>query len=275
MASRNAGTLHTLRKRHALGPAEANAEAALPDRRRSGPSCVSWRMDLDIAFQQRPHERGRGADRSGRSRAGSSRWRGCMESPACDRTVGRRSIPFGACRAAVRSRTPSRLPERARFRAVVGAPSLGRGSDRPLALDRLSPDPAWRAAPRRTSGAHLSGTRPNASLPPCTRRWTIQRSSSGSAFSISRPPASVKPRDVSAGPNWRLGSCSLRIRRSVPSWRAVRRLLSPPHEVRRGAPWKPALIARSNRSTRRVSSIVAAATGIPSSPRISWRRQPS
>ena len=124
----------------------------------------------------------------------------------------------------------------------VGAAAVGRGRDRSAALDRLSADAArhpaagryararrrrdasaTRRSPRTSGRRWPSWTRPNSSSRRCTRPWRIRRSSSGSACSISRPPASARPRAASGGRSWRPASCSARIRRSVRNWRPARR----------------------------------------------------
>ena len=297
MAPADAGALHALRRRRSVGPIEANVGAAsVSDRRCRGPSCVSWRMDLDAPLQQRPHERRRGADRSGRGRARSSRWR-ARHGAVCWRPLPSVADQFRSSRAVLPFVHAPRLAFRSARVAgpVVGASAVGRRRDRSAALDRLSADPARHPAPAsifwsarrrvptvtrpssRTSRRRWRNwTRPNALSPRCTRRWTIRRSSSGSSllyfaaasFSeaarrLGRPelaPGFLLSAHPTFGPE--LAACASA---------AAAPLLRVPH----GAPSKRASIARSNRSIRPVSSIAGGGTGIPSSRRISWRRRRS
>ena len=127
LAPGDAGTLHALRRRRAMGPAAAaGGHAAVSDRRCRGASGVPRRMDLGAAFQQRHHQRRGGADRSDRGVA--RRRRGCagVGPAAGDVAVGGGSVPLRA-----RRRCPSSTRRGWRSAARASLDRRGR-SCRPL-----------------------------------------------------------------------------------------------------------------------------------------------
>ena len=131
------------------------ATAAVSAGRRGAASCVSRRLDLDAALQQRHHERRRRADRP----RGRAHWRGRgragLGSSARDAAVGR-AISFARARHACRSWIHApRLAFRSAqvVRPDMGAAAVGGRRHRSAALDRLSADAARHRPPARRAGA--------------------------------------------------------------------------------------------------------------------------
>ena len=294
LAAADAGALHALRRRRAMGP----AEAAVRTRRRirsTTPRCITCFLAAGSGCcGSTTASPAPGAALTDPVAAALGAAEGA---PAWDRLLA--TLPsvadqFRSARAdaAVRPRAAAGVPQRARRWIDVGAPAVRRGRDRSAALDRLSADAARHPAAGRPPGAHVAGTRARrgarrvraddagrarrdrtlvAALyatmadPPLFKRLSLlyfaAASFSEAARRLGRPELCARIPALRAS-GVRSGAGGLRARRRVAAPQGPARLALDARST-----------ARSSRSIRPACSIADVATGIPCSPRTSWPRR--
>ena len=160
MAARDRRALHALRRRRAMGPGGAARERRAVSGRRCGRAPgVSWRVDLGLEVQQRPHQCRRGGDAVAGARAAARRGGARVASPAGSPAVGAGAVRRRSSDPAVRPRAARRLPQPRRVWRAVGDAAVGGRRHRPAAVHGLSADAARYRAPGGSAAADVGGAR--------------------------------------------------------------------------------------------------------------------